>query len=223
MKPRSKIKMFTKDDNTNEMARTGVFSQRNGSKLHTYPEKESPARVTMKHWATSNRKSDLNQHPPSPVIEKTVTKIGFGHRSGDLSTRSRNPSETRSKKTGGGTVVNDYLRIEGKSPRGSPVPKAADMIEILQPDTAIMQTPSKQHVDDQQTPFSTRENSKKNLHMTKEEQGPKSKSNHSRNPKVIVNNQMGVIHSISRDILNDDMREVFTADSQKNDESMPQL
>ena len=56
------------------------------------------------------------------------TKIGFGQgqdkmfRSGDLSTRSRNPSENRSKKTGGGTAVNDYLRVDGKSPRNSPSP-----------------------------------------------------------------------------------------------------
>ena len=72
---------------------------------------------------------------------------------------------------------------------------------------------------------SPRESKKNLLHQTSNsnigEGGKGSKS--SRNPKVVVNNQKGaILHSVSRDVLNDDMREGFTADSKK-DESMKEL
>ena len=115
-------------------------------------------------------------------MEKTVlsTKIGFGQgqdkmfRSGELSTRSRNPSEmNRTKKTGGGTAVNDYLRVDGKSPRNSPSPAPSPKVSEAGNTMADLNRPSRpyayQQMGDILTPHSPRESKKTLKTATKDD------------------------------------------------------
>lgn len=228
MKPKSKMRAFAKDEamsesnsQLNKSARVATMLSHTKNKLDASRSvigEEPPGRGSgIRQWGTGQKASGQYAVETVPMHEKTVlsTKVGFHEnsaafmRSGDLSTRSRNPSDLdknasgfkgRALKIEGSPLAVKTLLMEaplGNSPLLPPMPMA--------PSRTYAYQVSQLSVHDKQELQPPR------LADGKNATGASKRGN----PKVVVSNATkgAIHHSTSKDVLNDDMREVFSAGS----------
>ena len=143
------------------------------------------------------------------------TKVGFHDnsaafmRSGDLSTRSRNPSDNAHNQT----HHNVGLKVTG-SPLGVKTGLKDPQVNtpLLPPMTN--KAPSRTYAY-QVSQLSLNEKQETESKAVKHDAKNVTGASKRANPKVVVNNTTkgAIHHSTSKDVLNDDMREVFSAGS----------
>ena len=189
-------------------------------------DEQGRATQGVKHWGTSRQTNQL-PNDTVPMHEKTImsTKVGFHDnngafmRSGDLSTRSRNQSDILQNSTmhQPNTGFNKSgLKIEG-SPMGiktghkEPLINTPLLPPMPPPPMTVAKAPSRTYAYQvSQLSVNEKQESVRNVDL-KNVTGASKRAN----PKVVVSNTTkgAIHHSTSKDILNDDMREVFSAGS----------